>query len=135
MIPAKFGYRRPASLAEAVEQLGEHHGDAKVLAGGQSLIPLVKLRLASPRVLVDIGALTNFWYLYQPREGIYGLLEACCGARLTVSYVRVGGLAIDVPDDFVARCRALLESIPKFLDDVEATAGVTGAQATPKSAV
>ena len=52
--------------------------------------------------LVDIGALTNFWYLYQPREKIYDLLEACCGARLTVSYVRVGGLAIDVPDDFVA---------------------------------
>ena len=69
--------------------------------------------------LVDIGALTNFWYLYQPREGIYGLLEACCGARLTVSYVRIGGLAIDVPADFVPRCRALLESIPKFLDDVE----------------
>jgi NADH-quinone oxidoreductase subunit C/D len=69
--------------------------------------------------LVDIGGLTNFWYLYQPREGIYGLLEACCGARLTVSYVRVGGLAIDVPEDFVPRCRALLESIPKFLDDVD----------------
>jgi NADH-quinone oxidoreductase subunit C/D len=69
--------------------------------------------------LVDIGGLTNFWYLYQPRESIYGLLEACCGARLTVSYVRVGGLAIDVPADFVARCRALLESIPKFLDDVD----------------
>jgi NADH-quinone oxidoreductase subunit C/D len=69
--------------------------------------------------LVDIGGLTNFWYLYQPRESIYGLLEACCGARLTVSYVRVGGLAIDVPEDFVARSRALLESIPKFVDDVE----------------
>jgi NADH-quinone oxidoreductase subunit C/D len=69
--------------------------------------------------LVDIGGLTNFWYLYQPREGIYGLLEACCGARLTVSYVRVGGLAIDVPEDFVPRCRALLESIPKFLNDVD----------------
>jgi NADH-quinone oxidoreductase subunit C/D len=69
--------------------------------------------------LVDIGGLTNFWYLYQPRESIYGLLEACCGARLTVSYVRVGGLAIDVPGDFVARSRALLESIPKFVDDVE----------------
>ncbi len=69
--------------------------------------------------LVDIGGLTNFWYLYQPREGIYGLLEACCGARLTVSYVRVGGLAIDVPEDFVPRCRALLESIPTFLDDVD----------------
>jgi NADH-quinone oxidoreductase subunit C/D len=69
--------------------------------------------------LVDIGALTNFWYLYQPRENIYDLIEACCGARLTVSYVRVGGLAIDVPEDFAPRCRALLESIPKFLDDVD----------------
>ena len=69
--------------------------------------------------LVDIGALTNFIYLYQNRENIYDLLEACCGARLTVSYVRVGGLAIDVPDDFAARCRGLLESIPKFLADVE----------------
>jgi len=64
--------------------------------------------------LVDMGALTNFWYLFQNRENIYGLLEACCGARLTVSYVRVGGLAIDVPDDFVSRCRGLLESIPRI---------------------
>ena len=69
--------------------------------------------------LVDIGALTNFTYLYQNRENIYDLIEACCGARLTVSYVRVGGLAIDVPDDFVPRCRKLLDSIPGFLDDVE----------------
>jgi NADH:ubiquinone oxidoreductase subunit D len=69
--------------------------------------------------LVDIGALTNFIYLYQNRENIYDLLEACCGARLTVSYVRVGGLAIDVPNDFAARCRGLLESIPGFLADVE----------------
>ncbi len=69
--------------------------------------------------LVDMGALTNFWYLFQNRENIYSLLEACSGARLTVSYVRVGGLAIDVPDDFVARCRSLLESIPTFVADVE----------------
>jgi NADH-quinone oxidoreductase subunit C/D len=69
--------------------------------------------------LVDIGALTNFIYLYQNRENIYDLIEACCGARLTVSYVRVGGLAVDVPGDFVPRCRALLDSIPVFLRDVE----------------
>jgi NADH-quinone oxidoreductase subunit C/D len=69
--------------------------------------------------LVDIGALTAFVYLFQPRETFYGLIEACCGARLTVSYVRVGGLAIDVPDDFVPRCRRLLEEIPRFVEDVE----------------
>ena len=69
--------------------------------------------------LVDAGALTNFWYLFQPREEIYGLLEACSGARLTVSYGRIGGLAQDLPPDFMERCRRLLEIIPPFVDDTE----------------
>jgi NADH-quinone oxidoreductase subunit C/D len=69
--------------------------------------------------LVDAGGLTNFWYMFQPREEIYGLLEACCGARLTVSYCRIGGLAQDLPPDFMARCRRLLEIIPPFVSDVE----------------
>ena len=69
--------------------------------------------------LVDAGALTNFWYLFQPREEIYGLLEACSGARLTVSYGRIGGLAADLPPDFEERCRRLLETIPDFIDDVD----------------
>jgi NADH-quinone oxidoreductase subunit C/D len=69
--------------------------------------------------LVDAGGLTNFWYMFQPREEIYGLLEACCGARLTVSYCRIGGLAQDLPLDFMARCRRLLEIIPAFVADVE----------------
>ena len=50
--------------------------------------------------LVDIGALTNFWYFFQPREEIYTLLESCAGGRLTVSYARIGGLAHDVPGRF-----------------------------------
>jgi NADH-quinone oxidoreductase subunit C/D len=69
--------------------------------------------------LVDAGALTNFFYLYQPREEIYGLLEACSGARLTVAYGRIGGLAADLPPDFEQRSRQLLETIPKFIDDVD----------------
>jgi NADH-quinone oxidoreductase subunit C/D len=69
--------------------------------------------------LIDAGALTNFWYLFQPREEIYGLLEACSGARLTVAYGRIGGLAADLPPDFEERCRRLLETIPSFIDDVE----------------
>ncbi len=69
--------------------------------------------------LVDAGALTNFFFLYQPREEIYGLLEACSGARLTVSYGRIGGLAQDLPLDFVERSERLLEIIPPFIDDVE----------------
>jgi NADH-quinone oxidoreductase subunit C/D len=70
-------------------------------------------------VLVDAGALTNFWYLFQPREEIYGLLEACSGARLTVTYGRIGGLAADLPPDFEERSQRLLEIIPPFLDDVD----------------
>ncbi len=70
-------------------------------------------------VLVDLGALTNFWYFFQVREEIYGLLESCAGGRLTVSYARVGGLAHDVPADFSERVRYLLGYIPKFIDDVE----------------
>jgi carbon-monoxide dehydrogenase medium subunit len=55
VIPAQFDYVAPASLAEAVTALGEAGEDAKVLAGGQSLIPVLRLRLAFPTVLVDLG--------------------------------------------------------------------------------
>ena len=55
MIPAQFDYVAPTSLAEAVTALGEAGEDAKLLAGGQSLIPVLRLRLAFPTVLVDLG--------------------------------------------------------------------------------
>jgi aerobic carbon-monoxide dehydrogenase medium subunit len=57
MIPAKFDYVRPSSLAEATAALAEGGDDAKVIAGGQSLLPLLRLRLAYPELLVDIGGL------------------------------------------------------------------------------
>jgi NADH-quinone oxidoreductase subunit C/D len=69
--------------------------------------------------LVDAGGLTNFWYMFQPREEIYGLLESVCGSRLTVSACRIGGLIQDLPPDFEARCRKLLEMIPPLMNDVE----------------
>jgi NADH-quinone oxidoreductase subunit C/D len=70
--------------------------------------------------LVDTGGITSFWYMFQPREEIYGLLEACFGGRLTVSGCRIGGLLADLPPDFMDRSRRLLEMIPKFVDDMEA---------------
>jgi aerobic carbon-monoxide dehydrogenase medium subunit len=57
MIPAKFDYVRPGSLPEAVRALADGGEDAKVIAGGQSLLPLLRLRLAYPELLVDIGGL------------------------------------------------------------------------------
>ena len=55
--PPPFEYLAPRSLDEAVAALAEHGDEAKVLAGGQSLIPVLKLRLAAPAHLVDIGRL------------------------------------------------------------------------------
>ncbi|MDP9433881.1 MAG: FAD binding domain-containing protein, partial [Actinomycetota bacterium] len=55
MIPAQFDYVAPTTVADAVRALGEAGEDAKVLAGGQSLIPVLRLRLAFPTVLVDLG--------------------------------------------------------------------------------
>lgn len=57
MKPAAFTYLRPDSLEEAVEALGEHGADARVLAGGQSLMAMLNLRLVEPRALVDISRL------------------------------------------------------------------------------
>jgi aerobic carbon-monoxide dehydrogenase medium subunit len=59
MIPAAFDYARPATLDEALGLLAMHGEDAKVLAGGHSLIPAMKLRLAQPKVVVDIGRISD----------------------------------------------------------------------------
>jgi len=66
--------------------------------------------------VVDLGAITPFFVMFRAREDIYDLLEACCGARLTVSYVRIGGVAQDVPEDFEARCRKVLASVRDVWD-------------------
>jgi aerobic carbon-monoxide dehydrogenase medium subunit len=63
VIPASFTYLRADSLEHALAALAEHGEDAKLLAGGHSLLPLMKLRLATPGVLVDIGRLDDLRYV------------------------------------------------------------------------
>jgi carbon-monoxide dehydrogenase medium subunit len=63
MIPAAFDYVRASSAEEVVSALAEHGDEAKVLAGGMSLLPLMKLRLAIPTVLVDVGRVTDLSYV------------------------------------------------------------------------
>jgi aerobic carbon-monoxide dehydrogenase medium subunit len=63
MIPAAFDYQRASTVGEAVGMLGEHGDDAKLLAGGHSLLPLMRLRLAAPAVLIDIGRLDGLSYV------------------------------------------------------------------------
>src|SRR2546423_2847384 len=70
MYPANFDYVRPSSLDEAVALLARHGDGAKVLAGGHSLIPAMKLRLAQPKVIVDIGRISNLSYIREAGGGI-----------------------------------------------------------------
>ena len=63
MIPAAFDYHSPQSLDEALSLLKEHAGSAKILAGGQSLIPAMRFRLAVPSMLIDINRLDDLRYI------------------------------------------------------------------------
>ena len=76
MIPAKFDYVRPSNLDDALRILKDREGDAKLLSGGYSLIPLIKLRLAQPALLVDMRDIT----------GLDGIAE-------TDDYLRIGARA------------------------------------------
>src|SRR5258708_26023447 len=71
----RFAYARPASIAEAMALLQKHGDDARVLAGGQSLVPMLNFRVAAPKVLVDINR-----------------IESLAGIKVTKSFVRIGAL-------------------------------------------
>ncbi len=63
MIPVAFDYVRAGSAEEALAALAEHGDEAKLMAGGHSLLPMMKLRLAYPSVIVDIGRLSDLSYV------------------------------------------------------------------------
>ena len=75
MIPPAFEYARPATISDAIALLQQHGEDAKVLSGGQSLIPMMKLRLARPAWLIDINAIPGL-----------------AGIREEGGYLKIGGL-------------------------------------------
>ena len=72
MFPASFDYHAPGTLAEAVALLARHREEAKVLSGGQSLLPLMKLRLGQPRLLVDIGRIPGLEYV-EEKDGFLAI--------------------------------------------------------------
>jgi aerobic carbon-monoxide dehydrogenase medium subunit len=95
MIPAAFDYRRATSLDDALGALAG--GEAKVLAGGMSLLPLMKLRLAQPAKLVDIGRLDELKRLGPTADGGYEI-----GALVTYSQV-MEATALDFARDCIAQ--------------------------------
>jgi carbon-monoxide dehydrogenase medium subunit len=70
VIPAAFDYERAESAEQAVQLLAQHGGDAKLLAGGHSLLPLMRLRLAQPSVLIDIDRLSDLEYIRDAGEHV-----------------------------------------------------------------
>ncbi|NLX94814.1 MAG: NADH-quinone oxidoreductase subunit D [Rhodopirellula sp.] len=68
---------------------------------------------------LDTGAFTYFLYAFNPREKLYDIFEALCGARFTNSYTRVGGLMHDASPRAIAMIRDFLDGFPKVLDDLE----------------
>ena len=59
MIPAQFDYVAPATLEEALNALSQHGDDAKIIAGGQSLLPVLRMRLNAPEIVIDLGRIDS----------------------------------------------------------------------------
>lgn len=87
MYPSRFRYEAPREIAEAIELLAGGDGEAKVLAGGQSLVPLMKLRFASPELLVDINNLPGLDYHRVDADGSIHVGALCRHADLERSSI------------------------------------------------
>ncbi len=68
--------------------------------------------------LMELGAMTAFLYMIKAREWLWELIEMVCGARLTTSYTRVGGLKADLPDGFAPACRERLRGVRQVLKEI-----------------
>lgn len=106
MIPGPFDYHRPKSLDEAISLLQQHGGDAKILAGGQSLIPAMRFRLAVPSVLIDINGLDELRYIEERGDhlaiGAMTLEHAVeDSAAVTASYPLLHDTALVIADPLV----------------------------------
>ncbi len=123
MIPPQFDYVRPADLDEAIRILGQREGDAKVLSGGYSLIPLLKLRLAQPALLVDLRDVSGLDAIVETDD------ELRIGARATHRRIH---------DDPIVRDRyPLLAEVARGIGDPQVrnwgTIGGSCAHADPAS--
>ena len=113
MIPAAFDYARPASLDEALNLLAQGGGEAKILAGGQSLLPLMRLRLASPSKLIDIGRIADLRAIRDLGGGATGIgalatYRDVLDSDLAIRNHPILGLAIPLIGDVQVRNRGTL---------------------------
>ena len=113
MLPSRFEYHRPATLDEALDLLATHGDEAKVLAGGQSLIPLMKLRFASPGHLIDVNRI----------PGLDGISDGDGGLRIG-ALVRHNQLAAS--DVIGGRYPTIATAAPQIADPLVRNLGTIG---------
>ncbi|MCH8138557.1 MAG: xanthine dehydrogenase family protein subunit M [Proteobacteria bacterium] len=113
MIPANFEYHRPGSIDEAISLLTEHGEDGRVLAGGHSLIPMMKLRLAEPGHLIDLNGVEGLRSIAEVEGAIH------IGAMTTQA-------EIIASDDLAARCPILREAAKLIADPQVRACGTIG---------
>jgi aerobic carbon-monoxide dehydrogenase medium subunit len=113
MLPARFDYHRPDSVDEATALLGQYGDEAKVLAGGMSLIPLMKLRFATPGHIVDVNRIA----------GLSGIAED--GGRLVVGAV-TRHADLERSDVLRARYPTMAEAAPQISDPIVRNVGTIG---------
>ena len=113
MIPTAFEYHAPSSVADAARLLAQHGSGAKLLAGGHSLIPLMKLRLAQPEVLIDLGKIGDMSYIRDNNGGL------AIGAMTTYNDIEHSDLVI-------SRAQALAEGSGMVADRQVRNRGTIG---------
>ena len=117
MYPSRFRYESPRSLDDAIGLLHDGGGEAKVLAGGQSLIPLIKLRFASPELLVDINEIAELAYAQAGSDGAMHIGALCRHAHLEhagallASYPTMAAAAPLIADPIVRNRGTLVGSL------------------------
>jgi aerobic carbon-monoxide dehydrogenase medium subunit len=97
MIPAAFDYKAPTSVNEALQLLAEGGDDAKIIAGGQSLLPVMKLRLAAPELLIDLAKIDSL-------KGIRDDGDAIVIGAMTPYFEVVGDPLVAEHASLIARC-------------------------------
>ena len=112
MYPSALDYRAPADLGEALVLLREHGDEAKVLAGGMSLVPLLKLRLATPSLVIDIGRIGGLNGIGRDDDALR------IGARTTHAEMEAAGLQ--------PTCRILADAAPLISDPLIRNMGTVG---------
>src|SRR5947207_2952124 len=96
MIPAPFDYQAPKTLDDAIALLNQHPDDAKILAGGHSLIPAMKLRLAQPQLLIDIGRIKDLAYI-----------------RVEPGHIRIGAMTTHYAIESSAQLKQICPLLPE----------------------